>query len=109
MDQVQRGHRTEPIRTHTKVILREPVGWCSVIGYRLHRLEDFLRGPLRKPRFEVQARAAFQSLFETYYPDTHAETMQSIEEDKHLSWLRSIVCLQIARKDAVARRCGVPM
>ena len=64
----------------TKVILREPMGRCAVIGDSLHALEDSLMGPLSKPRVEVQAKMAFQSLFETHHLDTHAETMRSLEE-----------------------------
>ena len=95
-DVVQREHRPEAILSpHTKVILREPMGWCALIGGYLHPMEDFLRGQIRKPRVEVQEKAAFQPLFEINHPDTHAETMRSLEEDKHLSWLR-MVCLQIA-------------
>ena len=55
-----------------------------------------MRGPLCKPRIEVQARSAFQSLFETYHPEFHAETMRSLEWDEHLRELRTMVCLQIA-------------
>ena len=50
MDPTQRGHRTEAIRAETKVILREPMGWCAVIGGRMFPLEDFKWGPLCKPR-----------------------------------------------------------
>ena len=57
-DPVQRGHRIEAIHSETKAILREPIGWCAVIEGFMHPLEDFLRGPLCKPRIEVQARAA---------------------------------------------------
>ena len=62
----------------------------------MHPLEDFLRGPLHKPRVGVQVKAGFKSLFETYHPDTHAESMRLLEENKHLSWLRTMVCLQMA-------------
>ena len=54
-DPVQRGHLVEAIHPGTKVILREPMGWCAVIGGYMHPLEDFLRGPLCKPRLEVLA------------------------------------------------------
>ena len=50
--QVQRGHRPETIRDESKIILREPMGWCVVINGYMH-LEDFLRGPRRKPSLEV--------------------------------------------------------
>ena len=95
-DPVQRGHRPETIRIDTKVILREPMGWCAVIEGFVHPLEDFLRGPLRKPTIEVQARAAFQSLFETYHPDVHAETIRSLEWDERLRLHHTMMCLQIA-------------
>ena len=49
----------------------------------MHPLEDFLKGTMCKPRIEVQARSAFQSLFETYHPGFHAETMRSLEWDEH--------------------------
>ena len=55
------------------------MGWYAVIEGFVHPLEDFLRGLLRKTRIEVQARAAFKSLFETYHPDFHAETIRSLE------------------------------
>ena len=73
-DPVQRGHRPEAIRADTKVMLREPImmGWCSVIGNQRHPLEVFQGGLLFKPRIEVQPKAAFQYLFKTYHPDTHA-------------------------------------
>ena len=74
---VQRGHRSEEIREDTKVILREPMGWCAVIDDYMHPLEDFLTGPLRKPTLEVQARAAFLGLCETYDQDFHAGTIDS--------------------------------
>ena len=89
-DPVQRGHRVEVIHPETKVILREPLGWCAVIRGIMHPLEDFLRGPLRKPRIEVQARAAFKSLFETYQPEFHAETIRSLEWGEHLRLLRTM-------------------
>ena len=62
----------------------------------MHPLEDFLRGPLRKPMIEVQEKAAFQLLFETYYPVFHAETMRSLEWGEYLCWFCTYVCLQIA-------------
>ena len=62
----------------------------------MHPLEDFLRGLLSKPRIEVQARAAFNSLFETYHPGFHAKTIRSLEWDEHLRSLRTMVCLKIA-------------
>ena len=74
-DRVQRGHCVEAIHPETKVILREPMGWCAVIDGFMHPLEDFLRGLLSKPRLEVQARAAFKALFETYHPEVHEETI----------------------------------
>ena len=98
-DPVQRGHLVEAIHPETKVLLREPLGWCAVIGGFMHPLEDFFRGPLRKPRIGVQARAAFKSLFETYPPEFHAETIRSFEWDEHLRSLQTsqtMVCLQIA-------------
>ena len=55
-----------------------------------------MRGPLRKSRIDVQARAAFKSLFETHHPDFHAETIRSLEWDEHLCSLRTMACLQIA-------------
>ena len=61
-DPVQREHRIEAINTETKVILHDSMGWCAVINGFLLPLEDFLRGPLRKPTIEVQARAAFESV-----------------------------------------------
>ena len=57
---VQRGHRVEAIHPDTKEILREPMGWCAVIDIYMHPMEDCLRGPLCKPRLEVQARAALR-------------------------------------------------
>ena len=79
----------------------------------MHPLEDFLRGPLRKLMIEVQERTAFQSLFETYHPDFHAETMRSMEWDEHLCWLRAKGCLQtpdlltwfLNREDNVTKKC----
>ena len=62
----------------------------------MHPLEDFLWGPLCKPSLEVQARAAFMSLYETYEPDFHARTIKSLDEDEHLQYLRTMVCLKIA-------------
>ena len=73
------------------------MGWCAVIDGFMHPLEDFLRGPLRKPIFGVQKRTAFQSLFGTSHPDFHAGTLRSLEWDEHMSWLRTKECLQIAR------------
>ena len=63
----------------------------------MHPLEDFLRGPLCKPSLEVQARAAFVSLYQTYEPDFHASAIKSLDEDEHLQYLKTImmVCIQI--------------
>ena len=63
--QWQRGCRPE-VREDSKIILREPFGWCVVIDGYMHPITDFLRGLLCKPLLEVQARAAFTSLCETY-------------------------------------------
>ena len=62
-------------------------------GY-MHPLENFLRGPC-KPSLEVQARSAFVSLYETYDPDFHASTIKSLDEDEHLQYLRTMMCLKI--------------
>ena len=80
------------------MILREPMGWYAVTYSFMHPgpLEDFLRSQLSKPRLKVQARAAFTALFETYHPDVHVETIQSLEWDEHLRSLRTMVCLKIA-------------
>jgi hypothetical protein len=59
-------------------------------------MHDFQRGPLRKPSVSVQARAAFESLRENYHPDFHQNTMKSLNQDQNYSWLRTMVCLQIA-------------
>ena len=50
---MQRGHHLEAIHPETKVVLREPMGWCVVINGFMHPLEDFLRGQLCKPIIEV--------------------------------------------------------
>ena len=72
------------------------MGWCAVIDGFMHPLEDFLRGQLLKPKLEVQARAAFMGLFETYNPDVHEETIRSLEWDEPMLSLRRMVCLKIA-------------
>ena len=36
------------------------------------------------------------SLYETYEPDFHARTIKSLDEDEHLQYLRTMVCLKIA-------------
>ena len=45
---------------------------------------------------EVQARAAFKSLCETYEPDFHLRTIKSLDEDEHMKYLRTMVHLKIA-------------
>ncbi len=93
----QRGIRRDVFGEDTKIILLEPIGcWCAVIGDRMYQVSDFQRGPLCRPRIEIQARAALKAQLETYYQKTHAETILSPEKDDHLSWLLSMVCLQIA-------------
>ena len=38
---------------------------------------------------------AFICLSETYEPDFHARTIKSLDEDEHLQYLRTMVCLKI--------------
>ena len=85
--QWQRGRRPETIREDSKIILRAPYGWCVVIDWYMHPIADFLPGPLCKPSLEVQARAAFTSLCETYESDVHLRTIKSLEEDEHMQYL----------------------
>ena len=56
---------------YTMIVLRKHIGWCVVIGNRMIPVLEFMRGPLRKPSTEVQAKAAFKSLSKTYDPDFH--------------------------------------
>ena len=45
---------------------------------------------------EVQARVAFASLCETYDEDVHQRTIHSLENDEHMQYLGTMVCLKIA-------------
>ena len=92
----QRGRCPEAIREDSKMIQRELYGWCVVIEGYIHPITDFLRGQLCKPSLEVQARAAFTSLCETYDEDVHQRTIKSLEENEHMQYLRTMVCLKIA-------------
>ena len=108
---MQRGHRSEAIHSETKVILRAPMGWCAVSDGFMHPLKDFMRGPLCRPRIEVQKKAASNALFKTYHLDFHAQTIRSLEWDEHLREIRTMVCLQFAivvpeQEDSVTRICG---
>ncbi len=93
---MQRSFLANAIRSDTTVVLRKQMGWCTVIGNRMHHLDDFQRRAVCKSRIEVYVRLAFQSLLKAYHPDMHAQTMRLLEEDDNLSWLRSTMCLQIA-------------
>ena len=77
----------------------------------MHSIAGFLRGQLYKPSMEVQARAAFTSLCETYEPDFHLRTIKSLDEDEHMQYLRTMVCLKIAsvvpdESNDRSKRCG---
>ena len=50
-DAVQRGHRNEAIHTETKVILREPMGWCAVGDWRFSASAE---GPLEGSTAQAQ-------------------------------------------------------
>ena len=78
----QRGRRPETIREDSKIILSELYGWCVVIDGFMHPMTDFIRGPLCKPPVEVQERAAFTSLWETYDEDVYHSTIKSLEDDE---------------------------
>ncbi len=62
-DPIQRGNRPEAIEF---VKLCENLGWCRVVGNRMFSLIFFQQGPLRKPRIEIQAMAAFKALEADY-------------------------------------------
>jgi hypothetical protein len=59
-------------------------------------LLDFQRGPLCKPRIQIQAMAAFKTLEADYAPKTQKSTINPLMLDENCAWLRIMVCLQIA-------------
>jgi hypothetical protein len=67
-------------------------------------LVDFQRGPLRKPRIEIQAMAAFKALEEDYAPETQKINLQSLTSDENCAWLRTMACLQTTDWDCDQRK-----
>ena len=93
----QRGRRPETIREDSKIILSELYGWCVIIDGFMHPITDFVLGSLCKPPVEVQERAAFTSLRETYNEDVYHRTIKSLEDYELMQHHRTMVCLKIAR------------
>ncbi len=70
-----------------------------VVGDHMFPLGDFQRGPLLKPRIEIQEMAVFKALEADYAPETQKSAIQSLTLDENCPWLRIMVCLQIANKE----------
>ena len=64
-------------------------------GY-MHPITDFIRGSLCKPPVEVQERAVFTSLCETYDGDVYHRTIKSLEDNELIQHHQTMVCLKIA-------------
>ena len=53
--------------------------------------------PIQYPSLEVEQRAAFSSLFDPHDTEVYHRVIDSIESDPMMNYLRTTVCLTIAR------------
>ncbi len=72
-DPVQQGN----CNAYEFVVFHEDLGLCCVIEDRMYPLRDFQRGPMCKPRIEIQAMAALKAREADYAPETLQSTIQS--------------------------------